>query len=1094
MPGDADFIAWVLQVAPECRSLNLHSPIGTTLAIAYLLLRPGTLITLQQTNSVMECCGLSDGLHEWSLTLSTTSRVPKPVYETLLGTLYPELISKEGTEWQFGTGARNVDRNEPYGFRFVFWRDATRRHRDRRRRGRATAKAVVAAVQAAFDVFQHIPCYPPERSGTTPGQIVMTNTKFQRDSLTQCVPSVKFPFPVPNPLYVAPPIHGTDDSTARAPAPKRARAGKGYKGNSPGQSAAQPEFLTEVLTRLETVVKLAGSTCYRAFVVQDAAGFLSGRHLRSSRRHQPLSESQQRRLEVQRKEAYTRANVGLSRAIGTTIMISPLDMAGQPGACIVTAVLQTGFAIVDTNAYGVTDVQSALDQSICKDLEMEARINGQVFGAFPLPMALCWQRHDSDSQRMVMHRLHLVLVEAPRFLPRNNSHPAYPGGRAIGLLWGYALDGEERPIWEVRPDREGWQLQHVHSGGRDALTSRSGAAAHRFWPLHRVHAYAAFGLVPSFHQQEHFLDSAPLDWQAALEPSPARLLQRLRDVRDDPNYTAGTRGPQDPSEPVADSDAGSMSELSSVSTQAGSTRAGDHWVSGSRNSVERRPRTVHLHTVEEETDTREAEIGFPSCDSVAESTITLFNATAAALAEFCHSLSTPQSALPCFQIDQIAQLPYEWPMARLSFDFPSIAASFSQNVARLAVESTLQGNPITEPWLIATCEKAAWAAAQAANVVAPLFAQVGTIDEVSRFPAWHHLESQEFWHKALYIELAGECNDLAPMTRSVRSPMVHKRSTTSISSFVLIQRQKQAPNRLPIQNVKVYFPCLFMTQVIQNLSCLNLDGASALRGSLGLAAANDAVSLGPCSHDDHQKYATLVLKAGRTNLPTLHAPEIDTPLTRELFAAGLFDVTTAFNIGSAFGQTKVRLEVKSATREQYQGDFSPEKEWHLHLPTPWDVMMLDPAKVLTLSSQACGVRVPPSELRETYGDAFVVKDLRKISQECLSLFPQDSKVLTLSNLASIFEEPGFITDSSQQHKLGQQRGWLSSQDWRNRLVECGVDPLSLASQVHKPWEDSASSASTSHRERSRGAAKGTHGGKQGAKGKKGSLKGKGNRW
>ena len=57
-------------------------------------------------------------------------------------------------------------------------------------------------------------------------------------------------------------------------------------------------------------------------------------------------------LQVKRREAFTRANVGLSRAIGTTIIVSPLDMAGQPGACIVTAVLQAGFAIVDTTAYG----------------------------------------------------------------------------------------------------------------------------------------------------------------------------------------------------------------------------------------------------------------------------------------------------------------------------------------------------------------------------------------------------------------------------------------------------------------------------------------------------------------------------------------------------------------------------------------------------------------------------------------------------------------------------------------------------------------------------------------------------------------------
>ena len=149
----------------------------------------------------------------------------------------------------------------------------------------------------------------------------------------------------------------------------------------------------------------------------------------------------------------------------TTIIISPLDMAGQPGACIVTAVLQAGFAIVDTTAYGDSEVQTALDTQICSDQEMEARLNRQTFGQFPLPMALCWQRVEESSSQPKLHRLHLVLTEAPRYHPGQKCHPAYPGGSAIGLLWGHALDGEERPVWEVRPYKDGWQLQEVGSGG-----------------------------------------------------------------------------------------------------------------------------------------------------------------------------------------------------------------------------------------------------------------------------------------------------------------------------------------------------------------------------------------------------------------------------------------------------------------------------------------------------------------------------------------------------------------------------------------------------------------------------------------------------
>ena len=36
--GDTDFVAWVLRVAPECRNLHLHTPVGTTLAIAFIML------------------------------------------------------------------------------------------------------------------------------------------------------------------------------------------------------------------------------------------------------------------------------------------------------------------------------------------------------------------------------------------------------------------------------------------------------------------------------------------------------------------------------------------------------------------------------------------------------------------------------------------------------------------------------------------------------------------------------------------------------------------------------------------------------------------------------------------------------------------------------------------------------------------------------------------------------------------------------------------------------------------------------------------------------------------------------------------------
>ena len=63
-----------------------------------------------------------------------------------------------------------------------------------------------------------------------------------------------------------------------------------------------------------------------------------------------------------------------------------------------------------------------------------------TFGQFLLPMALCWQRVEESNNQPKLHRLHLVLTDAPKYNPRYRNHPAYPGGSAIGLLWGYALN------------------------------------------------------------------------------------------------------------------------------------------------------------------------------------------------------------------------------------------------------------------------------------------------------------------------------------------------------------------------------------------------------------------------------------------------------------------------------------------------------------------------------------------------------------------------------------------------------------------------------------------------------------------------------
>ena len=165
-------------------------------------------------------------------------------------------------------------------------------------------------------------------------------------------------------------------------------------------------------------------------------------------------------------------------------------------------------------------------------------------------------------------------------------------------------------------------------------------------------------------------------------------------------------------------------------------------------------------------------------------------------------------------------------------------------------------------------------------------------------------------------------------------------------------------------------------------------------------------------------------------------------------------------------------------RLEYEGDFNGEKEWHQHMPTPWDVMQLSPAQALTISCQSCGVQIASSDLRDTYDQSFVIKNLDKINHDCSILFPRDSKMIHFPSLASIFEEPGFVTPDAPQHQFGVRRELHTARQWQEQLDACGIDPSNLASQVFKPWESVSHSAHSSHRERSRGTGKGKKGGKR----------------
>ena len=53
-------------------------------------------------------------------------------------------------------------------------------------------------------------------------------------------------------------------------------------------------------------------------------------------------------------------------------------------------------------------------------------------------------------------------------------------------------------------------------------------------------------------------------------------------------------------------------------------------------------------------------------------------------------------------------------------------------------------------------------------------------------------------------------------------------------------------------------------------------------------------------------------------------------------------------------------------------------------------------------------------------------------------------------MASVFEEPGFVTPDFPQHKFGAQREYRPAQEWQTQLAAIGIDPASLASQSFRP--------------------------------------------
>ena len=412
-------------------------------------------------------------------------------------------------------------------------------------------------------------------------------------------------------------------------------------------------------------------------------------------------------------------------------------------------------------------------------------------------------------------------------------------------------------------------------------------------------------------------------------------------------------------------------------------------------------------------------------------------------------------------------------MARFNLELPSVSISFSQNVTRVCTEAMLAGTAVTDEWLAVQCEQFAWAAAgQAATLLMALFRNIHLLEFTTRYTAWKELETQEFWQKALYIKLALEIQTQQPLSRREEKYSAHpieKRSLESLTSFVVIQRQKKTPNRLPLHSVKVYFPCCFMPTVLENLEYIKADGAKLAGMTVPEALEEDLVAAGSTIYDDQQQFATLVLRAGQTAFPRLLITDMNTP-----FGAGLFASQTAIRLSGAFGRTKLRIEVRSAAPEQFADNFDPEQDWNAHIPSQWDVMRLSPAEAINLAYRSCGPQHSESAIREEYGEAFGGL-LEKVPLLNQALFPQDGKVQEWSRLRSIFEKGQVATENAPQIDFNRSRIQRDARQWQELLSQCGIDARHLSSQTFRPWESRASH--THDRERSRGPGKGRGNGK-----------------
>ena len=190
-------------------------------------------------------------------------------------------------------------------------------------------------------------------------------TLSSNDSLAQSLPRVKFPQPVPS-IVLPPAVQGTDDTHAQTPPPERAKQGKGSVGKPRDMSQVSSYWSSN---QTWNWVKLSGSTCcYRATMIQDAHGFLSGHMGRRDRLHQQIPTCS---LPQSSDEKHSHVPMLASHGL---LVPHFSTWYGRP-TCLHCHCCLAGWIYHLTQLHvGIQKSRQLLTQ-ICSDQEMEARLN-----------------------------------------------------------------------------------------------------------------------------------------------------------------------------------------------------------------------------------------------------------------------------------------------------------------------------------------------------------------------------------------------------------------------------------------------------------------------------------------------------------------------------------------------------------------------------------------------------------------------------------------------------------------------------------------------------------------------------------------------